>query len=152
MGKGVSAAEKRQRMVDMFQADCSVYTMKEIQKHAPKTGIVSGAVEGVLKDLVGDDLVHEAKLGGSWFFWSFPGEKATKKRAELSALSADIQRLQQQVCVCVCVHNCLRHHTDRPPRSLLLLDDAHAHIPTRTGGDPKGAGRRDAQGDGSERE
>ena len=74
--KGVSAAEKRQKMVEMFQSECAVYTMKEVCKFAPKTGIVSGAVEAVLKEVVGDDLVHEAKLGGTTFFWSFPGYAA----------------------------------------------------------------------------
>ena len=71
--KGVSAAEKRQKMTDMFQAECSVFTKKEIEKLAPKTGIVSGAVEQVLKELMSDDIVYEAKLSGTLFYWSFPG-------------------------------------------------------------------------------
>lgn len=94
--KGVSAAEKRQKMIEMFQSECAVYTSKEVQKHAPKTGIVAGAVEQVLKEVVGDDLVKEAKLGGTLFYWSFPGEAATKKRAELAATSAAIGQLKQQ--------------------------------------------------------
>lgn len=94
--KGVSAAEKRQKMTDMFQAECSVFTKKEIEKLAPKTGIVSGAVEQVLKELMSDDIVHEAKLSGTLFYWSFPGEAAMKKRAELAQLTAEISRLQQK--------------------------------------------------------
>ena len=123
MGKGVSAAEKKQRMVQMFHAECAVYTAKEVQKAAPKTGIVSGAVEGVLKELIGDDIVHEAKLSGMLFYWSFPGyaavhmdesstaitliampglnrdcrEVATKKRAELASQRATVNRMHQQV-------------------------------------------------------
>jgi len=93
--KGVTAAEKRQKMIEMFQGECSVYTKKEVEKLAPKTGIVSGAVEGVLKELISDDIVHEAKLSGSLFYWSFPGEAATKKRAELAKWQAQSSHLQQ---------------------------------------------------------
>ena len=71
--KGVSANEKKERMVAMFQRECQVYTAKEVSKHASKEGIVSGAIEGVLKEVVSDDLVHEAKISGSLFYWSFPG-------------------------------------------------------------------------------
>ena len=71
--KGVSAAEKRQKMIDMFQAESTVFTKKEVEKLAPRTGIVSGAVEAVLRELINDDIVHEGKLSGTLFYWSFPG-------------------------------------------------------------------------------
>ena len=71
--KGVSAAEKRQKMIDMFQAESAVFTKKEVEKLAPRTGIVSGAVEAVLRELINDDIVHEGKLSGTLFYWSFPG-------------------------------------------------------------------------------
>ena len=71
--KGVSAAEKRQKMIDMFQAESNVFTKKEVEKLAPRTGIVSGAVEAVLRELINDDIVHEGKLSGTLFYWSFPG-------------------------------------------------------------------------------
>jgi hypothetical protein len=66
-------------------------------KAASKEGIVSGAIEGVLKELVGDDLVHEEKISGTLFYWSFPGEVATKKRAELAAAHAEVARQQAQI-------------------------------------------------------
>ena len=81
MGKGVSAAEKKERMLKMFREASAPFTKKDVEKYAPKTGIIAQAVEGVLKELVSDDLVREAKIGGTTFFWSFPGEAATKKRA-----------------------------------------------------------------------
>jgi len=82
----VSAAEKRQRMLSMFhrEAGGQVFTTKEVSKAASKEGIVAGAVESVLKELVSDNLVHEAKIGGTIFFWSFPGEAKMRKRAELA--------------------------------------------------------------------
>eukprot|EP00900_Chrysochromulina_parva_P016487 jgi/Chrpa1/2483/Chrysochromulina_OHIO_Genome00001331-RA len=96
MGKGVSAAEKRQKMIDMFQAESTVFTKKEVEKLAPRTGIVSGAVEAVLRELINDDIVHEGKLSGTLFYWSFPGEVAMKKRAELASFQAKAGQLEQQ--------------------------------------------------------
>ena len=71
--KGVSAQEKKDRMLAMFHRECEVFTAKEVNKAASKEGIVSGAIEGVLKELISDNLVHEAKISGSLFYWSFPG-------------------------------------------------------------------------------
>ncbi|EOD13428.1 hypothetical protein EMIHUDRAFT_256810, partial [Emiliania huxleyi CCMP1516] len=59
--RGVSADEKKQRMLGMFHASRAVYTMKDIERDAPKLGIISNAVKDVLKELVCDDLVHEEK-------------------------------------------------------------------------------------------
>ena len=99
MGKGVSAQEKRDRMLAMFHKACAPFTKKDVEKCAPKEGIISGAVEGVLKELVCDDLVAEAKIGGTLFFWAFPGAGVAKKRAGLAAEQARGARLAEQVVV-----------------------------------------------------
>lgn len=52
MGKGVSAAEKRERMVKMFQEAAAPFTKKEVEKQGPKTGVIAQAVEGVVKECV----------------------------------------------------------------------------------------------------
>ena len=103
MGKGVSAAEKKERMFKLFRESKEVFTKKEIESRSTKAGIISNAVEGVLKELVGDDLVREEKVGISTYWWSFPGEDAAKKRRELSAhqaavaeLKPKLEQLQQQ--------------------------------------------------------
>ena len=97
MGKGVSAQEKKDRMVAMFHRECAVYTSKEVSKAASKEGIVAGAIEAVLKECVGDDLVREAKISGQLFYWSFPGEAASRKRAELAAARALADQQAQQI-------------------------------------------------------
>lgn len=99
MGKGVSAAEKRQRMLSMFHREAGgmVFTTKEVSKAASKEGIVSGAVESVLKELVSDNLVHEAKIGGTIFFWSFPGEAKMRKQAEVAKAQSSAAAQEQTV-------------------------------------------------------
>ena len=52
MGKGVSAQEKRDRMLAMFQNASAPFTKKDVEKHASKL-FPSGAIEGVLKELRG---------------------------------------------------------------------------------------------------
>jgi len=103
MAKGVSAAEKKERMLKVFRESKDVFTKKEIESRSTKAGIISNAVEGVLKELVGDDLVREEKVGISTYWWSFPGEDAAKKRRELSEeqaavaeLTPKLEQLQQQ--------------------------------------------------------
>ena len=97
MGKGVSAQEKRDRMLAMFHKACAPFTKKDVEKCAPKEGIISGAVEGVLKELCGDDLVREGKIGGSLFYWAFPGEARSRKRGEVDKAHAQLARQEEQV-------------------------------------------------------
>jgi len=97
MGKrGVSADEKKQRMLGMFHASRAVYTMKDIERDAPKLGIISNAVKDVLKELVCDDLVHEEKVGISTYYWSFPGELGAKKRGEAAAIRQQTARMRAE--------------------------------------------------------
>lgn len=97
MPKGVTKDEKKQRMVAMFRTSKEVFTKKDVESKAVKVGIISNAVEGVLKELVGDDLVREEKVGISTYWWSFPGDATAKKQAERDQLQADIAGLQPKL-------------------------------------------------------
>ena len=44
-----------------------------------------------------DDLVREAKIGGSNFYWSFPNEAASKKRAALASAQAGVAKQAEQL-------------------------------------------------------
>ena len=48
--KGVSAEEKKTRMVNMFRESGEVWTMKDVEKGASQRGIIAQAVKDVLKD------------------------------------------------------------------------------------------------------
>ena len=94
MGKGVSAAEKRVKLLNVFHTHGNVFSSKEILKVNP--GFPQGAIEAVLTELVSDDLVVEGKIGGAKFFWSFPGAQRTKKVAALQQAKAQLSKLQAQ--------------------------------------------------------
>ena len=97
MGKGVTKDEKKQRMVAMFRTSKEVFTKKDIESKAVKAGIIASAVEATLKEVVGDDLVREEKVGISTYWWSFPGDATAKKQAERDQLQADIAGLQPKL-------------------------------------------------------
>eukprot|EP00308_Calcidiscus_leptoporus_P013239 CAMPEP_0119363820 /NCGR_PEP_ID=MMETSP1334-20130426/10741_1 /TAXON_ID=127549 /ORGANISM="Calcidiscus leptoporus, Strain RCC1130" /LENGTH=208 /DNA_ID=CAMNT_0007379367 /DNA_START=16 /DNA_END=642 /DNA_ORIENTATION=- len=97
MGKGVSAEEKRTRLLEMFTKSGAVFTLKDVEKGASSVGIMSQAVKDVLKQLTDDDFVREEKVGISTYYWSFPAEAATKRRNELQSLKRERALLEQQV-------------------------------------------------------
>ncbi|XP_077258026.1 meiotic nuclear division protein 1 homolog [Temnothorax americanus] len=76
--KGVSLDEKRMRMLQIFYDKKEFFTLKELEKIAPKEkNIVAQAVKDVLQGLVDDGLVRSEKIGTSIYFWRFPGENIT---------------------------------------------------------------------------
>jgi hypothetical protein len=55
------------------------------------------APQGVLKELVSDDLVREGKISGTLFCWSFPAEARTRKVAELEKARAQVHVQAAQI-------------------------------------------------------
>ncbi|CAE6481533.1 unnamed protein product [Rhizoctonia solani] len=64
--RGLSAEEKRVKLVELFHETRDFYQLKELEKLAPKMkGIVSQSVKEVLQSLVDDNLVQMDKIGSS---------------------------------------------------------------------------------------
>ncbi|KAG9087154.1 hypothetical protein FS749_003138, partial [Ceratobasidium sp. UAMH 11750] len=79
--RGLSAEEKRVKLVEIFHETRDFYQLKELEKLGPKLkGIVSQSVKEVLQSLVDDNLVQSDKIGSSNFFWCFPSAEGTKVR------------------------------------------------------------------------
>ena len=71
--KGVSLDEKRQRMLQIFYEKKEFFTLKDLEKIAPKEkGIVQQSVKDVVQALVDDGHLDSDKVGTSVFFWTFP--------------------------------------------------------------------------------
>ena len=94
--KGLSAEEKRIKMLEIFHESKDFYQLKvrnlyrvrtriedvilytsiflqELEKIAPKEkGIVAQSVKDVIQSLVDDNLVDTDKIGTSVYFWSYP--------------------------------------------------------------------------------
>ncbi|KAI0305704.1 meiotic nuclear division protein 1 [Multifurca ochricompacta] len=74
--RGLSADEKRVKLLEIFHDTKDFFQLKELEKLGPKMkGIVSQSVKEVLQSLVDDNLVQTDKIGSSNFFWSFPSQR-----------------------------------------------------------------------------
>ncbi|XP_015182578.1 PREDICTED: meiotic nuclear division protein 1 homolog [Polistes dominula] len=83
--KGLTLDEKRARMLQIFYERKEFFTLKEIEKIAPKEkGIVAQTVKDVLQTLVDDGLVRTDKIGTSVYFWTFPGENITAVESRIA--------------------------------------------------------------------
>ena len=71
--------------------DSPSYTngVQDIEKIAPKRGVIQQSVKDVVQALVDDNDLHQEKIGSSNFFWAFPGERAAKAtlRTDAAAVS-----------------------------------------------------------------
>ncbi|KAJ1305757.1 hypothetical protein OPQ81_010487 [Rhizoctonia solani] len=103
--RGLSAEEKRVKLVELFHETRDFYQLKELEKLAPKMkGIVSQSVKEVLQSLVDDNLVQMDKIGSSNFFWSFPSARGvyltnhlTTAKEELVALESKLSSLTKEI-------------------------------------------------------
>ncbi|KAF8135577.1 meiotic nuclear division protein 1 [Boletus edulis] len=84
--RGLSAEEKRVKLLEIFHESKDFYQLKELEKLGPKLkGIVSQSVKEVLQSLVDDGLVQGDKIGSSNFFWSFPSQRGSILQNRLNA-------------------------------------------------------------------
>ncbi|KAH9961216.1 meiotic nuclear division protein 1 [Russula dissimulans] len=82
--RGLSAEEKRVKLLEIFHETKDFFQLKELEKLGPKMkGIVAQSVKEVLQSLVDDDLVQSDKIGSSNFFWSFPSQRGATMQNRL---------------------------------------------------------------------
>ncbi|CAN8070400.1 unnamed protein product [Agarophyton chilense] len=90
--KGLSFDEKRERLMELFTETAEFFTLKELEKIAPKRkGIVSQSVKEVLQSLVDDNMVNTDKCGVQTVFWCLPSEASQKRKMKLKQVKEQIQ-------------------------------------------------------------
>ncbi|CAE6441303.1 unnamed protein product [Rhizoctonia solani] len=96
--RGLSAEEKRVKLVELFHETRDFYQLKELEKLAPKMkGIVSQSVKEVLQSLVDDNLVQMDKIGSSNFFWSFPSARGATLTSNLTSAKEELASLESKI-------------------------------------------------------
>ncbi|KIO31544.1 hypothetical protein M407DRAFT_219331 [Tulasnella calospora MUT 4182] len=96
--RGLSAEEKRVKLLEIFHESKDFYQLKELEKLGPKLkGIVSQSVKDVLQSLVDDNLVCSDKIGTSNFFWSFPSAKGVMLQKKSDNLEATLTSTQAAI-------------------------------------------------------
>lgn len=94
--RGLSLEEKREKVLEIFHESKDVFQLKDIEKLAPKKGVISQSVKEVLQSLVDDDMVHQDKIGISNFFWAFPSEAAVQQESVLAKLQKQAEQNKEQ--------------------------------------------------------
>ncbi|KAF8070154.1 meiotic nuclear division protein 1 [Lyophyllum atratum] len=130
--RGLSAEEKRVRLLEIFHETKDFYQLKELEKLGPKMkGIVSQSVKEVLQSLVDDGLVQGDKIGSSNFFWSFPSQQGAMIQARLSSATEirDTQREQlAEIRECIQTERSARPDSETRSQALAQLADLRKQV------------------------
>jgi len=90
--KGVSAEEKKNRLLDLFYDKKDVFNYKELEKAAfSEKGINSQSLKDVLNALIGDNYVESSKIGTSVYYWAFPSEALKGRNKKMNELQASVE-------------------------------------------------------------
>ena len=92
--KGVSAEDKRTRILEIFHEEDDVFNLKIIEKLGAKKGVIMQAVKDVVQSLIDDDLVKCEKIGISNYLWAFAAETSTKCQNDLKRLEEQNKSVQ----------------------------------------------------------
>ncbi|KAB5591785.1 hypothetical protein CTheo_4777 [Ceratobasidium theobromae] len=114
--RGLSAEEKRVKLVELFHETRDFYQLKELEKLAPKMkGIVSQSVKEVLQSLVDDNLLTDHIQS----FGVFRALKEPNAKDELAALESKIATTNEDI------QNEIAEREDTPTRraALALLQE-----------------------------
>ncbi|KAK8809810.1 hypothetical protein WA158_000753 [Blastocystis sp. Blastoise] len=102
--KGLSADEKRTKIVSALAATKGIYNMKELEKIGKEQGISPMIIKDVIQGCLDDDLLMSEKVGTQTLYWTFPSTTyVTKKRrleeteTNIASLSKEVESLEQQV-------------------------------------------------------
>ncbi|OAG32034.1 hypothetical protein NEDG_00509 [Nematocida displodere] len=96
--KPLSMEEKENRIHALLQEHNTFYTLKEIEKLAPKVkGVVAQSVKEVLETLVADNRIKEQKIGSSTYFWSFMSDILIQKENHIKSLMHTISTYKETI-------------------------------------------------------
>jgi len=93
----MSQEEKRKVLLKIYHESKQVYTEKEIIALATKAGINANTIPDINQSLIDDALVDKEKIGGSNFFWSFPGKKDRQMQLQHEQTLKNIESLKLKV-------------------------------------------------------
>ncbi|XP_050411217.1 meiotic nuclear division protein 1 homolog isoform X2 [Patella vulgata] len=95
--KGLSAEEKRTKMMEFFYEKKEFYQLKELEKLCQKEkGITSMSVKEILMSLVYDGMVDTDKIGTSVYFWAFPSKASQNRKRKIDDLKKQLNDLENK--------------------------------------------------------
>lgn len=99
--RGLSAEDKKTKMLEIFHGSRDFFQLKELEKIAPKEkGITMQSVKEVIQALVDDHLVDSEKIGTSIYYWSFPSKAKNAKKRKLKELQTELEDSEKKIKKC----------------------------------------------------
>ncbi|CAD6579632.1 MAG: hypothetical protein TREMPRED_002532 [Tremellales sp. Tagirdzhanova-0007] len=96
--RGLSWEEKKTKMLEIFHQDAEFFTIKELERIAPKQkGIVQQTVKEVVDELASDGLIQFDKIGTSNYFWSFPSAAGAVKQAAVTKSRRELEDVLSKI-------------------------------------------------------
>eukprot|EP01137_Pigoraptor_chileana_P016763 Opistho-2@73825 len=90
--KGLSAEEKRKRLLEIFYQSQDFFNLKDIEKIAQKEkGINSMIVKDIMQTLIDDNLVELEKIGAANFYWAFPSKGLQIRKRKIGEMNDSLQ-------------------------------------------------------------
>jgi len=79
-------------MKEIFLETKDVYTLKELEKVAPKSkGITQQSVKDIVQALCDDSEIKNDKIGISNYFWCFPSDELNNRNVKMDKLNTEIE-------------------------------------------------------------
>lgn len=95
--KRMSAEEKRTAILAIYHQTKMVYTEKEVIALATKAGVNQNTIPDINQSLIDDGLVEKEKIGGSNYFWSFPGKKDRMLQIKHAQTLSNIELIKNKI-------------------------------------------------------
>lgn len=96
--KPLSMEEKTKRILELLQKTETVFTLKELEKIAPKEkGVVTQSVKEALEILVSENKVKEEKIGQARYYWSFVSDQIVNKENKKKGLEEELAKKKEQL-------------------------------------------------------
>lgn len=94
--KGLSMEEKCKKVLEIFTETQDVFQLKDIEKLAPKKGVISQSVKDCVNQLVADNLIETDKIGSSTYFWMFRNKQVNDKTKRINQLKRSMTELKKK--------------------------------------------------------
>lgn len=95
--RGVSQAEKRERLKKILEDKRQPMTIKDMEKLGMKAGVNSMTIKGVLTELVDDNEIELDKIGSTNFVWYFPSKELRIKQLKLEIIQSKITGVKETI-------------------------------------------------------
>ena len=94
--KGLSMEEKCKKVLEIFTQSQDVFQLKDVEKMAPKKGVIMQSVKDCVNQLVADNLIETDKIGSSTYFWMFKNKQVNAKNKQLDQMKRNMCELRKK--------------------------------------------------------